>query len=300
MKPIYFSLLLWVVAFPLASAQSLTPDFLVVDKPIYLPDVDHIELAGCGGCKLPLNNFSNIKLIPPDMAKFPQDAIISIQQDTFRVFSGSDKIIARCILDTLFITDEVFLKNAEVEVVYFVDGTYEGTSSFGWQVFNQIGTCSGPAAFSSTQSRMVIENILPENLTFEARMNHLTDLAVVADFNYPFQPGDVSEIRLVRCSDQPATVNRIASMESLFQQQPTFSENPSTDPNIPPDAAVNRIQNPVTVRYFDENHADRATSLGQVVSFLFQVPMADILIEDMRPSYRGTPPVKDYLEVWFR
>lgn len=272
--------------------------FLTIDRDIILPDIDHIELYGLGNQSILLNTNNQITLIPPDMAKIDRNRILRIKTDTLKGTTGVAKCISDVLIDSLFITEELFLTNARIDVHYNLDGTFDGESVFGWQALNQIGTCNGPSRGSG--GSILIQGINPSNMTFNARFKTLATLALDEDSDFPFQPGDLDEIRLIKCSSQLSTENKINGMEDLLNQQPVFCTTPSVDPQVPPQTAISHIHHPVTIRFFEPYHAGRASALADCISFLFVIPISDVYVQDMLPAYNGIPPIKDYIEIWFQ
>lgn len=280
-------------------AQAAVSNYVRFDKEIALPDLTHLPLYACDNQLVELEQGSKISLIPPDMAKIDRSRILRIVSDTLAARLGKAKVISICELDTLYISKDLFLTHVEVEVPYFVDGTYEGTSSFGWEVLNQISTCRGPVQ-SGTQASLLLESVEPSALSFESRYQNLLNLAPATASEFPFHVGDVYEIRLIKCNSLAKTESKIDYMEDLLYRQPLFCKSPSVDPMVPPSSALTRIQSPITIRYFEASHKERADALGECLSYLFQVPMSDIEVVDMRPAYGGNSPESDYMEVWFQ
>ena len=290
LRPLALSVSL-LLCFSGVFAQGFGGSYLSFHEQISLPDAQHISLAN-SPLQVPLVAGNALRLIPPDMAKLDKRFIKSVTTDTLPALTGPDSCISTCLLDTLYLNSKLFLTQVEIEVAYFTDGTFKGKSSFGRGLLRELGSTR------QNGRQIEISDVNPANLTKAARLAHIQNLDPNTQAAFPFQTGDLQEIRLIKGNTQGETEAIMSKMESLFDLQPVFCSFPSVDPNVPPQAALNRLQNRVTIRYFEPFHAQRAEALGEVMSFLFGIPMSDIEAEDMLPAYNGTPPARDYLEVW--
>ncbi|MEM9987197.1 MAG: hypothetical protein AAF804_19050 [Bacteroidota bacterium] len=268
--------------------------YFSLEHQIELGSDQSLTLLRDASLPVPLGAGAQVKLVPPDMALVPQDRILRFAQDTLANPSGPSSIISTCWLDTLFIDQGVFLTEVPVQVSYFADGTYEGTSSFGQDLLLEIGEWE----LSTDQESLIFKEISLANQTPDFRLHKLTQITPGAYF--PFQTNDIEEIRLIRASSSLEVDRKIDLLENLLTSQPLFCTQPSTDPQLPPASALARIQAPVTVRYFEPFHAERASALGEGVAYLLGLPPTEVVIEDMLPSYQGQVPVQNYLEVWVK
>lgn len=270
------------------------------DLVVNLPAIDQIRLEALGNQAIALTADTLISLIPPDMARLDQRRILGCENDTFASVIGPDQVLASCWVDTLFITPTVYVENARVEVQYFADGTYEGSSSFGWQALSELGPVSGPIPVASGGAQLFVEQnrATPTPVSSSAVSSGSFDPSTYPQF--PFTIGDIDEIRLIKCNTYPATESRLASMDQFLGENVVFCNELSVDPIVPPQKALNRINYPITIRYFEPVHAERATVLAEVIADQLQISNIDVHIEDMLPSYKGVPPKRDYLEIWFK
>jgi len=273
--------------------QGFGGSYLSFDETLALPDANHIHI-GKKAINVPLSQGNQISLIPPDMAQISPSYIKSVTTDTLPSAGGADSCISVCRLDTLFLSEDIFLRNVEIVVAYYLDGTYKGTSSFGRDLLNQMGRITQNGASIS------ITDIAPGSITFKGRIARLGQVDPNNQPAFPFQQGDLNEIRLIKGNSQALTEQYQSELEAMLSQQPLICSFPSIDPNVPPQAALARLQNRITIRYFEPFHAQRAEALGEVIAFLLDLPLGDIFAEDMLSAYNGVPPVRDYLEVWMQ
>ncbi|MEO1415219.1 MAG: hypothetical protein AAFW00_08075 [Bacteroidota bacterium] len=291
----------------------------VFDLHVPLADLDQIELSALGGKTIKMVSDDKIRLTPPDMSKLDQKRIISFSQDTFPAASGPDIVVTICEIDTFFVNQDIFLTNVPVEVQTFIDRTFKGKSTFGWQILRQVGSTNGPVLNQNGNPEIAIAipmtlQIKDEEDLIQAIADEEPSVSIptqpapppsstynpAQDPNLPFRAGDIEEIRLIKCNDQSETQGHLRDTESFLNQYIVFCARTSVDPAIPPIAAVNRIQNTLTIRYFQPFDAERATSLGEILGEQLNIPSSQILVEDMLPAYNGVPPRQDYLEIWFK
>ncbi|MEL6695684.1 MAG: hypothetical protein AAFP89_05555 [Bacteroidota bacterium] len=291
----------------------------VFDLHVPLADLDQIELSALGGKTIKMVSNNKIRLTPPDMSKLDQKRIISFSQDTFPATSGPDIVVTICEIDTFFVNQDVYLTHVPVEVETFTDRTFKGKSTFGWQVLRQIGATTGPILNQNGNPEIEIAipmtpQIKDEDDIVQAIAEEEPSVSApilpppppsstynpTQDPNLPFRAGDIEEIRLIKCNDQSETQGHLRDTESFLNQYIVFCARTSVDPAIPPVAAVNRIQNTLTIRYFQPFDAERATSLGEILGEQLNIAPSQILVEDMLPAYNGVPPRQDYLEIWFK
>lgn len=278
------------------TAQHLTPPTVT----LHLEDVEHIRIAAGGGIDLRLTPDDRLSLTPPDIAQIPIGRLSEFETDTLVGPTKPARCVSRGTVDTLFINGTLFLTDVPVEVAFFTDGTYEGESTFGIQLLTQAGRHGSPQGVRGDGAMLRIEKPAPQYLTNKGRWLQLQNLDLSEQPNFPLQPGNIWEIRLIRCNQSPQAEQRLQEAFNLFKQQEVFCQDPTEDPTVPPSEAVARIQTPITVRYFEGEHAQRAEALADCLAYLFLVPRNQIAVEDMLPSYNGVSPEDDYLEVWFR
>jgi hypothetical protein len=281
-----------------AFGQSL-PGYLTFSYTIDMQDEEHLQIAALGNKAIKVDSSKRINFIPPDIASLDQARIVSVENDTIVNKKGKNKCISHCLVDTLFITDDLFLINTVVDVSFFLDGTYKGESSFGWGSLQQAGRCTRPSRGSSSRNQLVITDCSPSNLTYSAKIKNLHNLDPVNDPDIPFKGGSIQEIRLIKCSTNPIVEERLILVKTLLDPPNIFSQDYSIDPKVPPQNALARIKNTVTIRYFEATYAEQAEGMADCISYLFGVPRSQIFVENMLPYYGGIPPIQDYLEIWF-
>ncbi len=280
----------------LAFGQNSNSDWVYfsLEHQIELGPDQSLNLLKDASLAIPLQDGAEVKLIPPDMAMIPQERILRFELDTITNPNGPSSILSTCWLDTLYIDKDIFLTDIPVQISYFEDGTYEGTSGFGQDLLLEIGEWE----ISADQHSLTFNQVSLANQTPLFRLEKLRQMNPGAYF--PFQIDDIEEIRLIRASSSSDVDQRIFLLENLLSTQPLFCKQPSTDPQLPPASALARIQAPVTVRYFEPFHAERASALGEGVAYLLGLQPTEVVIEDMLPSYQGQVPVQNYLEVWVK
>lgn len=108
------------------------------------------------------------------------------------------------------------------------------------------------------------------------------------------KPAIIKEIRLIVC-DNPsiAKKNQVKKVLPQHVQLGKITE----DLNIPPPRAVARIDNNITIRYFDTGTFNTAIQLKQILAQ--QYSQAAILVENMLPAFNYQP-IPAYLEIWFK
>lgn len=266
---------------------------------LHLPDADHVSLPVPGGAlSVPLGPGDIIRLVPPDMAALAPAGVLSVETDTFPQGNGPARCLSRCLVDTLFLGDGLFLTGVEIEVPFFEDGTYEGASSFGIETLNQLGQVGQPIPLPSGGAELRIVSVEAGRQTMLGRRLSLEQLQPGPAF--PLAQGDLQEIRLIRGNDRPATRIAMEVLLLALLANPHFCQDPTADPAIPPQKALDRLPKPYTVRFFEPAHAMRAEALAEVVAYFFQVPRSQVAVEDMLPAYQGQPPLRDYLEIWVK
>ncbi|MEM7655800.1 MAG: hypothetical protein AAF399_06700 [Bacteroidota bacterium] len=264
-----------------------------------LPDEQHIYLNPGGTRPIALGSGYEIRLIPPDMALIDQARIQQTKADTIAQSGGPALIRTTCWVDSLFLTSDLFLLDFPMVIEYYEDGTFEGVSTFGWELFQRLGECVGPQ-MEAGQAILRIRNLPADHLSETARFRHLLTVDPILATSLPFQTGDLGEIRLIGCNRRPQTQEKISSLATLLGNQALYCQSHSVDPQVPPIPAVSRLQQPVTVRFFEDQHQERAQALAEAIAYLFDMEQQEVLVEDMQAAYNGRVPIQDYLEVWVR
>lgn len=243
--------------------------------------------------RMEVDQSGTLKLTPPDMGKIAPTRILRFESDTLRR-SGPDEIVMSIILDTLFLTDAIYLTSVPVEVRAYEDRTFEGKSTLGTAVLRQLGQLSA----STTQASLLIKNLDPVMISNTQKFDFYAGNLFPFSASFPFSPGDLAEIRLISCNNLDDTFFYLEELEFLFQQTRMYCDQVTVDPSIPPSAAVSRLPSRITVRYFEAAHQVRAEALTDLISGFFSIPAASVQVEDMRPFYGGNTPIHDYIEIW--
>jgi hypothetical protein len=292
----------WLAGWLLLAGPALAQSPWAFEVRIPLPGSDQITWqAGAQSVQTTLDSGNRLVLMPPDMAQVDPGRIQLVQTDTLPPQGNSPaRYVAHCVVDTLFFGERLFLTDVPVEVPYFADGTFAGTSRLGWHVFDGVGVCRGPQVTDGGEPSLVIQRVAAAAQPLEARFQQLLTWDESQASLFPLQAGDIEEVRLIRCDDAPSTRQRLATMKRLLSAHAQFCAGTSVDPAVPPAAALARIQHPVTIRYFEAQHAPRAEAMAQLLAYLLAIPSTEIFVENMVPHYGNHPPVLDYLELWFR
>lgn len=284
-----------ILAWPCsASAQS----YFLFDAELPMAADGSLTIHPANPLEVQMDQGNSLRLTPPDMALIPPARIISFASDTISR-QGPDEIVMDMVLDTLFLTEAVYLTTVPVEVRAFDDRTFEGVSTLGRGLLAQIGRVSGGLRGTPAgQGSLIIEGVDPSMVPASQRFDFYLGSLFPFSAGFPFQQGDLAEIRLISCNNLDDTFFILEELEYLFEQQPVYCASPSVDPAIPPSAAVARLGSQVTVRYFEAAHAQRAEALAELISGLFGIAPANVQTEDMRPFYGGNTPIQDYIEIW--
>lgn len=243
--------------------------------------------------RMEVNQSRIVKFTPPDIGKISPSRILSFESDTLRR-SGPDEIVMSILLDTLFLTEVMYLTSVPVEVRAYEDRTFEGKSTLGTSILTQLGQVSA----SSTQGGLMIRNLDPSMIPNNQKFDFYAGNLVPFSASFPFTQRNLAEIRLISCNNLDDTFYYLEELEFLFQQSRIYCNQVTTDPTIPPSAAVSRLPSRITVRYFEAAHQTRAEALADLISGLFSIPMASVQVEDMLPFYGGNTPIHDYIEIW--
>lgn len=284
-------LLFWIQT---ASAQS----YFSFDAELPLEADGSIMIHPENPLRMEVDQSNVITLTPPDMGKISPSRIMSFDSDTLRR-SGPDEIVMSILLDTLFLTESIYLTSVPVEVRAYEDRTFEGKSTLGYLVLNQIGQVSGPGRSAQTgHPSLLVRNLDPSMIPDHQKFDFYAGNLVPFSTSFPFTQGDLVEIRLISCNNLDDTFYYLEELEFLFQQNSIYCDQVTIDPTIPPTAAVSRLPSRITVRYFEAVHQERAEALTDLISGLFDMPVSAVQIEDMLPFYGGNTPVNDYIEIW--
>lgn len=279
-------LLFWVQA---ASAQS----YFSFDAELPLEPDGSLLIHPENPIRMDVDQSGILTLTPPDMGKIPSSRILRFESDTLQR-SGPDEIVMSLLLDSLFLTDAIYLTSVPVEVRAYEDKTFEGKSTLGTSVLNQLGQVSA----SSTQASLMIRNVDPAMISDNQKFDFYAGNLVPFSATFPFAQGGLAEIRLISCNNLDDTFYFLEELEFLFQQTRIYCDQVTTDPSIPPSAAVSRLPSRITVRYFEAAHQVRAEALTDLISGFFSIPAAGVQVEDMLPAYGGNTPIQDYIEIW--
>lgn len=105
----------------------------------------------------------------------------------------------------------------------------------------------------------------------------------------------ISELRLVAC-------NNASRFQVQSISQNTFTPGPNVvlvnsidiEPDLPPQRAVDRLVNRITIRYFSEQDIEKARLLEDKISKKYKRQY--ISLQDMTPYFNK--PIPDYFEIW--
>lgn len=281
-------LLFWIQT---ASAQS----YFSFDAELPLQADGSIMIHPANPIRMEVNQSKIVKFTPPDIGKISPSRILSFESDTLRR-SGPDEIVMSILLDTLFFTEAIYLTSVPVEVRAYEDRTFEGKSTLGTSILNQLGQVSRSA--SPTQAGLMIRNLDPSMIPNNQKFDFYAGNLVPFSASFPFTQRNLAEIRLISCNNLDDTFYYLEELEFLFQQTRIYCEEVTVDPAIPPASAVSRLPYRITVRYFEAAHQARAEALTDLISGLFNIPDTSVQTEDMLPFYGGNTPIYDYIEIW--
>ncbi len=261
---------------------------------------NEIRLPVPGGVlDIPMVPDDEIRLTPPDMATLAPRGVIRVLTDTIPQNSGPARCVSHVLVDTLYLGDGLFLTQAEITVPFFADGTFTGTSSFGRGALAPIGTLTGPMELGDLKGYGYrFEEVNPANQTILGRRLSLESMGPQPGF--AIQDGDLARIHMVQCSNRSELQIQMDALTMILMGDYPFCDQDTYDHNIPPANALARLSKPVTIRYFESAHAERAEAMADVVAYLFGIPRSEVMVEDMQPNYGANPPIEDYLEIWMK
>ncbi|WP_298424194.1 retropepsin-like aspartic protease [uncultured Kordia sp.] len=102
----------------------------------------------------------------------------------------------------------------------------------------------------------------------------------------------LNTLKLIPCttSDQEITEKIIADFKTSKNE--IYITKIDIEQNTPPQKAIDRLKNQITIRYFDKNDVKKAIHLKtKLLSLNYMVTL-----EDMQPYYKK--PIPDYIEIW--
>lgn len=137
----------------------------------------------------------------------------------------------------------------------------------------------------STQKQLLIENINPNNLHPKCGGGQPSD-----DICRLFR-----EVRFVVCSTDPTVTQKKSTIQNNLLLKNSCN-NYTEDNNIPPQKAINRVANGVTIRYFENNDVSTAQKIKAVIEK--SLPNEAVHVENMTPYFKN--PIPQYLEIWIK
>lgn len=114
------------------------------------------------------------------------------------------------------------------------------------------------------------------------------------------QPGSsnikkkLNEVRFVPIIANDSAINFIKNEIGNIATVSKFS----TDPNPVPQAAINRIQSNITIRYFSLGDKKIAEDIKSLILSNAGLSSYSVAVESMLPYFKN--PIKDYVEIWFK
>lgn len=109
----------------------------------------------------------------------------------------------------------------------------------------------------------------------------------------------LKEIRLVACSSDPSILQKKTTIRTYLENNLGLKII-TEETNIPPPAdAVNRINDGITIRYFDTNTRQHSQELESRLRKLSELSGDDFRNEDMLACCYSSP-IVDYLEIWIK
>lgn len=106
----------------------------------------------------------------------------------------------------------------------------------------------------------------------------------------------INEIRFVPCSDQ--IIPQVPELSQALDSTLTISTK-SVETNVPPPAnAVNRVDNGITIRYFDIDTKDIAEFIRSELKQQDAYQNIPITVENMLPYMSNE--IKSYIEIWLK
>jgi len=266
-------------------------DYFSFDVELPLGPGNTLGLGQQGDIAARLDTGARIVLVPPDMARIEARHLLRIETDTLPQAAGTARCLSTCQLDTLFLGPELFWLDVRVEVPFYADGTYEGTSRLGQEALSALGE-----RWSRQPEALRIEGVDPVHQPLASRRAQLRRFDPPATF--PLARGDIAEVRLIPGSGQARAQARLAALGELLVEQPLFGQDTSVEDQLPRAKALARLTHPVTVRFFANEDEARAQALAAAATYLLGLPPSAARVENMLPAFGGVSPRTDYLEIW--
>ena len=221
--------------------------------------------------------------------------IRNFKADTIPLSNGKKKVIFKFTIKQLKINC-LEIKNAPAFCIFTIPKySPKEKPRLGIQYFSE--HIRSPIGMSQPSARIVNTQLLIENIPTTYRVSSCSTSPPATSTQSNLN--QLKEIKLIACSTDPSVLQKKSTIREYLETDLSLS-NITEETNIPPpQKAVDRIKNGITIRYFDKATQVHSHDLENQLKTISQVQGDTFTIENMLTSYNYSP-IANYLEIWIK